>query len=96
MKPHVFKLAAGLMWMKVSKGKRVVGPERSHDRASGSVDFINSVGLQEELPISCQRPAPGGGSCVIKTQFVHHGNSKSLHFISLIILNIGNSDVTNQ
>lgn len=96
MKPHVFKLAAGLMWMKVSKGKRVVGPERSHDRASGFVDFINSVGLQEELPISCQRPPPGGSSCVIKTQFVHHGNSKSLHFISLIILNIGNSDVTNQ
>lgn len=35
MEPHVFKLAAGLMWMKVRKGKRVVAPERSHDRVCG-------------------------------------------------------------
>lgn len=55
MKPHVFKLAAGLMWMKVRKGKRVVGPERSHDRASGSVDFINSWGFRR----SCQSAARG-------------------------------------
>lgn len=82
--------------MKVRKGKRVVGPEQSQDRASESVDFINSVRLQEEQPISCQMLPPGGNSCVIKTQFVHHGNSKPLHFISLIKINIGNSDVTNQ
>lgn len=51
-----------------------------------------SGGAADQLP---ELP-PGGSSCVIKTQFVHHGNSKSLHFISLIIINIGNSDVTNQ